>query len=181
MSCCDNFPGLTPPITFIQAINETNCAQITGITTPPGIINYTCIVAHSGNSIIVIPSRIVAQEDRACSIERLLLRSLTYDEVGLTTLYGNTMIFIMGIPVIEGGFIGSNRFFLSSQEFIVNITRVGNYVIAYVSCIELTMSAESMSVKTGITHLVGTITVQYYYSTNVNETNTVIIRLTPRQ
>ncbi|ADN49902.1 hypothetical protein [Vulcanisaeta distributa] len=122
----------------------------------------------------------MAQEDRACSIERLLLRFLTYDEVGLTTLYGNTRIFIMGIPVIEG-FIGSNRVFLSSQEFIVNITRVGNYVIAYVSGIELTMNVESMSVKTGIAHLVGTITVQYYYSTNINETNTIIIRLTPRQ
>ncbi len=138
-------------------------------------------MTHSGNSIIVIPSRIVAQEDRACSIERLLLRFLTYDEVGLTTLYGNTRIFIMGIPVIEGGFIGSNRVFLSSQELIVNMTRVGNYVIAYVSGVELTMNVESMGMKTGIAHLVGTITVQYYYSTNVNETNTIIIRLTPRQ
>ncbi len=86
----------------------------------------------------------------------------------------------MGIPVIEE-FIGSNGIFLSSQEFIVNATRVDNYVIAYISGIELTMNVESVNVRTGITHFVGTITVHYYYSTNVNETNTIIIRLTPRQ
>ncbi|WP_367834453.1 hypothetical protein [Vulcanisaeta sp. JCM 16159] len=39
----------------------------------------------------------------------------------------------------------------------------------------------SIGVKTGITHLVGTITVQYHYSTSINETNTVIIMLTPRR
>ncbi|WP_188603079.1 hypothetical protein [Vulcanisaeta souniana] len=178
--CCDNFPGLIPPITFAQTINETICEYITGITAPPGIINYTCIISRSGNAVIAIPSKIIAQEGRACSIERLLLRFLTYDESGLTTLYGNTRIFIMGIPVIEE-FIGSNGIFLSSQEFIVNATRVDNYVIAYISGIELTMNVESVNVRTGITHFVGTITVHYYYSTNVNETNTIIIRLTPRQ
>ncbi|WP_054842032.1 hypothetical protein [Vulcanisaeta distributa] len=129
----------------------------------------------------MIPSRIVAQGgDRACSIERLLLRFLTYDEAGLITLYGNTRILIMGIPVIEG-FIGSDKIFLSGEEFIVNTTRVGNYVIAYVSGIELVMNVYSIGMRTGIAHLVGTITVQYYYSTNVNETNTIIIMPTPKQ
>ncbi|GAB6948128.1 hypothetical protein JCM16161A_22580 [Vulcanisaeta sp. JCM 16161] len=178
--CCDNFPGLKPPITFIGIVNETTCIEITGITPPPGIVNYTCMIAHSGNAMIIIPTRIVAQEDRACSIERLLQRFLTYNEMGLGTLYGNTQTLITGIPIIKE-FIGNNRVFLISQEFITNTTKASHYLIVYVSGIELKISVESIGIRTGMTQEIGTITVQYYYSTNINETNTIIIMLTPRQ
>ncbi|ADY01391.1 hypothetical protein VMUT_1186 [Vulcanisaeta moutnovskia 768-28] len=177
--CCDNFPGLKPPITFNGIVNETTCIQITGITPPPGIVNYTCMIARSGNAMIIIPTRIVAQEDRACSIERLLQRFLTYDKMGLGTLYGSTQTLITGIPVIKE-FIGDNRVFLIGQEFITNTTKVGRYLIVYVPGIELDISIESIGVRTGMVQEMGTITVQYYYSTNINETNTIIIEITPK-
>ncbi|WP_243671623.1 hypothetical protein [Vulcanisaeta sp. JCM 16161] len=151
---CAGIRGWIPPVFNVplQPLSEQHCTNLTGITPPMGVVNFTCYII-GGASQFVIPTSIFASLSNLGNAMGFINEFLNYNGLSLDEAFNGTVKLLMGIPVVRE-YVGNGRLVPAGEGFITSITRSGNYLIINTVGIEYTINVIAPNnMRIGIIHV----------------------------